>query len=61
MCLRVYMLCAQENHRSVLSALEDLEVTKDRLAEECRILKFKLEELEETSQEVNIDAHLSIY
>lgn len=42
----------EENHRSVLSALEELEVTRDRLAEECRILKFKVEELEETSQEI---------
>ncbi|XP_062383679.1 centromere protein Q [Sardina pilchardus] len=42
----------QENHRSVVSALEELEVSRDRMDEECRILRSRMEELEENSHEV---------
>ncbi|XP_031414648.1 centromere protein Q isoform X2 [Clupea harengus] len=42
----------EENHRSVVSTLEEMEVTRDRLDEECRILRSRMEEQEENSQEV---------
>ncbi|KAG5261996.1 hypothetical protein AALO_G00290920 [Alosa alosa] len=41
-----------ENHRSVVSTLEELEVTRDRMDEECRLLRSRMEEQEEKSHEV---------
>ncbi|KAL2088172.1 hypothetical protein ACEWY4_017000 [Coilia grayii] len=42
----------EENHRAVVSTLEEMEVNRDRLDEECRIMRSRLEEQEDNSQEV---------
>ncbi|XP_057188127.1 centromere protein Q isoform X2 [Triplophysa rosa] len=42
----------EENTRSIVGTLEEMEVKMDRLEEKCRILRSRIEEEEENAQEI---------